>query len=116
VTSTVKNDCWGPPKDIVEARERSREIVKASPRSTREINGQMFTVVHIPEATVRDLRDPKALGEGYLLARKKGGSIEMAATMNAPDYKDGGHISSNPEEHHSKTPQNLGDLDDGGAS
>jgi hypothetical protein len=29
---------------------------------------------------------------------------------------DGGHISNDPAKHHSKTPQTLGDLDDGGAT
>lgn len=64
---------------------------------------------------MRDLRDPQLCGLAYLKARADGVPIEYAAQAKAPDYKDGGHISSDPEEHHSKTPQTLGNLDDGGA-
>ena len=65
---------------------------------------------------MRDLRDPQKLGMAYLKARQMGISIEDAVTAPVGAYEDGGHISSNPEEHHSQTPQNLGSLDDGGAS
>ena len=65
---------------------------------------------------MRDQRDPTKVGKNYLELRKIGVSIATAARCLADPYTDGGHISSNPAEHHSKTPQTLGDLDDGGAS
>lgn len=63
---------------------------------------------------MRDLRDPGFVGEAYFKAREFGAPIEHAVLVPAPPYRDGGHISSNPADHHSKTPQNLGDLNDGG--
>lgn len=65
---------------------------------------------------MRDLRDPQKLGEAYLAVRGKGLDIETAVSMPADKYADGGFISSDPADHHSKTPQTLGSLDDGGAS
>jgi hypothetical protein len=64
----------------------------------------------------RDLRDPTALGELYLEMRGLGVDIDRATRMTVAPYMDGGHISNDPEQHHSKTPQTLGDLDDGGAT
>lgn len=63
---------------------------------------------------MRDLRDPEQLGEAYLGRRSMGLPIEQAVLASTPDYEDGGHISSNPADHHSKTPQVLGNLSDGG--
>ena len=65
---------------------------------------------------MRDQRDPQLCGLAYLRARKMGAEIEDAVLAPAKPYADGGHISSDPAEHHSKTPQNIGDLDDVGAS
>ena len=65
---------------------------------------------------MRDLRDPQKLGQMYLAARHAGQPIKKAVHQWAPDYEDGGYISSDPAQHHSKTPQTLGSLDDGGAS
>jgi hypothetical protein len=65
---------------------------------------------------VRDLRDPELCGLAYLKAREMGISIEDAVTAPAKPYRNGGHISSDPSKHHSKTPQTLGSLDDGGTS
>lgn len=65
---------------------------------------------------MRDLRDPQKLGEAYDTARQAGLEIEWAVQMPTPAYEDGGHISNDPAKHHSRTPQNLGNLDDGGAS
>ena len=64
----------------------------------------------------RDLRDPGLCGLAYLKARKLGANIEDAVSVPTRPYEDGGHISSDPAEHHSKTPQDAGNLDDGGAS
>lgn len=61
----------------------------------------------------RDLRDPRALGLIYLKMRKLGADISDAVLMPAQRYWDGKWMSANPEHHHSKTPQNLGDLYDG---
>ena len=55
------------------------------------------------------------MGEWYLTLRKTGMEINQAVLVGVPNYEDGGFISSNPAEHHSKTKQNIGDLDDGGA-
>ena len=65
---------------------------------------------------MRDLRDPQLLGEEYLHLREAGLPIETAVRWPVPSYADGGHISNDPAQHHSKTPQTLGTLDDGGAS
>lgn len=65
---------------------------------------------------MRDLRDPQKLGEAYLKVRALNLPIVDAVHMPCDPYQGDGFISSNPAEHHSKTPQNLGDLDDGGAS
>ena len=65
---------------------------------------------------MRDMRDPQKLGNQYLEVRQQGVSIDIATRLVVDPYTDGGHISSNPAEHHSKTPQTLGNLDDGGAS
>jgi hypothetical protein len=62
------------------------------------------------------MRDPEKLGEAYLDLRALGVSISTASSMPAPAYTDGGHISSDPALHHSKTRQDIGNLDDGGAS
>lgn len=64
----------------------------------------------------RDLRDPQKLGEIYLDVRSKGIAIETAILMPVEDYENGKYISADPARHHSKTPQNLGNLDDGGSS
>lgn len=63
----------------------------------------------------RDLRDPQELGEAYLQLREAGMSIDMAVKAPANPYRDGGFMSSNPADHHSRTPQNIGNLDDGGS-
>lgn len=63
---------------------------------------------------MRDLRDPQRLGESYLAARDRGESITKAVSRRVRPYRDGGHISNDPAKHHSKTPQKLGDLNDGG--
>lgn len=55
----------------------------------------------------RDLRDPEKLGEEYLWQRGAGASIQKAANAYVPVYEDGGFISSNPAEHHSKVDQTL---------
>lgn len=65
---------------------------------------------------MRDMRDPEHLGYRYLIERSRGRSIEEAVRTNAPNYFDGGHISNDPAQHHSKTPQTQGSLDNGGAS
>jgi hypothetical protein len=62
----------------------------------------------------RDLRDPEALVEAYLKVRDLGLEIVDAVHMPCNRYQDGGHISNDPAMHHSKTPQTLGDLNDGG--
>lgn len=62
---------------------------------------------------MRDLRDPLKLGELYLEMRGLGLSIDKAVTMPAEKYENGPFMSSNPEDHHSRTPQNIGDLYDG---
>jgi hypothetical protein len=63
---------------------------------------------------MRDLRDPEALGKEYMNQRLRGLSIAQAVLLETPYYQDGLFISSDPANHHSKTPQNLGDLSDGG--
>jgi hypothetical protein len=62
------------------------------------------------------MRDPQSVGENYLELRAAGVSVGTAASMPAKSYEDGGHISSDPAEHHSKTPQTQGSLDDGGST
>lgn len=59
---------------------------------------------------MRDMRDPQKLGVAYERARKLGANIEDAVLVPVSPYSDGGHISSDPADHHSKTPQNIGDL------
>lgn len=63
---------------------------------------------------MRDLRDPEKLGKQYLRFREAGMWIEHAVYAPAEPYTDGGHISSDPANHHSKTPQTMGELDTGG--
>lgn len=63
---------------------------------------------------MRDQRDPSELGRAYLSLRENKVPIEFAVGVGVAPYQDGGHISSNPADHHSKTPQVLGDLSDGG--
>jgi hypothetical protein len=63
---------------------------------------------------VRDIRDPEELGTTYLALRAGGAPIDIAVRAGANPYQDGGYISNDPAEHHSKTPQTLGDLNDGG--
>lgn len=53
----------------------------------------------------RDMRDPGLCGIAYLGARKGGVSIDVASSIPVKPYTDGGHISSDPAEHHSKTSQ-----------
>lgn len=65
---------------------------------------------------MRDLRDPAKLGEAYLHARGKGLDIDLSVNLPARPYTDDGVMSADPANHHSKTPQNIGDLDDGGTS
>ena len=65
---------------------------------------------------MRDMRDPAKLGESYLRVRELGVEIVDAVHMPCDQYRDGGHISNDPAHHHSKTPQNIGVLDDGGSS
>lgn len=60
------------------------------------------------------MRDPVKLGESYLELRERGMEIDMAVQAPTRPYTDGGHISADPAHHHSKTPQNVGDLDTGG--
>ena len=64
---------------------------------------------------MRDQRDPGLCGLAYLKAREMAVPIEDAVTVPVPPYRDGGHISSDPAEHHSKVDQTL-QHDDGGAS
>lgn len=59
---------------------------------------------------MRDLRDPIKLGEFYLEMRTLGVDIERAANLTVENYANGRYISADPAEHHSKTPQCLGDL------
>lgn len=66
--------------------------------------------------TMRDLRDPTKLGLKYLQARSQGVPIDRAVKRKVKPYIDGGFISANPADHHSKVDQTLGILDDGGAS
>lgn len=65
------------------------------------------------------MRDPGLCGLAYLktrgTAKKKVVPIEIAVNIVVPNYQDGGHISSDPSEHHSKVDQTL-QHDDGGAS
>lgn len=77
---------------------------------------------------MRDLRDPAKLGELLLSSATAargayGADIPITQVYDVhvqflavEPYRDGGHISNDPEKHHSKTPQNLGSLDDGGSS
>jgi hypothetical protein len=62
---------------------------------------------------MRDLRDPEALGRAYILARKNGATVAQAVVQPVQGYDPGPFISSDPANHHSKTPQRLGDLSDG---
>ena len=55
----------------------------------------------------RDLRDPIKLGERYLMLRKKGVDIDVAVEIPVGNYEDGGFISSNPADHHSKVDQRM---------
>lgn len=64
--------------------------------------------------TARDQRDPQLLGETYLKLRAKGVDIDTAVQMPVSPYENGEWISANPEHHHSKVDQTLGNLDDGG--
>lgn len=63
---------------------------------------------------MRDQRDPQKLGDAYLAVRSKGLDIETSVNVRTDDYEDGGLISNDPSQHHSKTPQQIGDLSDGG--
>ena len=65
---------------------------------------------------MRDLRDPGKLGEWYLTLRKTGMSIAESVSVGVENYRNGTYISSDPADHHSKTPQQIGSLDDGGAA
>lgn len=77
---------------------------------------------------MRDLRDPQKLGELLLeqavhVRRAYGDDISLPEVYDehvrffpVSPYRDGGFISSNPADHHSQTPQNMGNLDNGGAS
>lgn len=58
----------------------------------------------------RDLRDPEVLGHLFRAARFRGDNIEDAVNQRAPLYEDKPWISANPAEHHSKTPQTVGDM------
>lgn len=58
----------------------------------------------------RDLRDPRALGLIYLKMRKLGADIADCVLMPSQNYFDGKWMSNDPNRHHSKTPQNIGDL------
>lgn len=49
---------------------------------------------------LRDLRDPAILGHLYRAARGRGSSIEVSANQMAPSYDSGGHMSSDPKDHH----------------
>lgn len=67
------------------------------------------------------MRDPQVLGARILAERARQGSkkklSKVIAAMNlasVPDYTGGKFMSSDPSEHHSKTPQNIGNLYDGG--
>lgn len=61
---------------------------------------------------MRDLRDPEALGRAYRTLRARGISIAQAVVHPVDHYRDGGHLSNDPAEHHSKTPQTIS-LNDG---
>lgn len=56
---------------------------------------------------MRDLRDPQKMGEWYLKLRANGMPIEEAVEVGVAPYENGPFISSDPAEHHSKTPQNI---------
>lgn len=64
----------------------------------------------------RDMRDPQKLGETILVMRGKdrsGGTLSSLCDefdmifANVASYDDGGHISSDPALHHSKTRQDT---------
>lgn len=61
---------------------------------------------------MRDLRDPQKLGEWYLKLREREMPITEAVEVGVKDYADNGFISSNPADHHSQTPQRIGDLNE----
>lgn len=69
---------------------------------------------------MRDMRDPQEIGERLFALRSKTGWAvstlvnEVIPGLTIPDYTGGEFMSSDPAEHHSKTPQRLGDLSDGG--
>jgi len=74
----------------------------------------------------RDIRDPQKLGEKLLQdimavretfdPSAKASDVYDLQTGTYPhaSYEDGGVMSSDPSLHHSKTPQKIGNLYDGG--
>lgn len=54
---------------------------------------------------MRDMRDPEALWAWIERLRKAGEPWEYVVYVPCENYSDGGHISNNPAEHHSKTSQ-----------
>lgn len=63
----------------------------------------------------RDMRDPTLLWEEIKKVRPQLG-WEIVCKIPVENYSDNGIMSSDPEEHHSKTPQHIGDLYDGGGA
>ncbi len=61
---------------------------------------------------MRDMRDPEKLWKAISKRKKRNltPSWGLLVRIDSPDYRDGPHMSSNPRDHHSKTPQTLGDL------
>lgn len=53
------------------------------------------------------MRDPGKVGEAYLRFRTAGMWIEHAVHVPVDPYADGGHISADPKDHHSKVDQTL---------
>ena len=104
--------------DVTEERQEIRKQIKSAPKTKVNREGRDFTLVKLPDdprlKMRRDLRDPQKLGELYLDVRSKGIAIETAILMPADNYENGQFISADPAEHHSKTPQRLGNLNDGG--
>ena len=67
---------------------------------------------------IRDMRDPGLCGVAYLALRERPKRrrvpIGEAVQVRVEDYADGGHISADPAEHHSKVDQTLQQGEPGG--
>lgn len=58
---------------------------------------------------MRDLRDPEKLWGTIQKFRVPGAPANwgLLCVIPSPNYTDGGHISNDPANHHSKTPQDV---------